>query len=154
MVKHALVKSYNLKKKKVKNQLDTGGRNCWHTASLLSILATVIKLAVCLLAGSGLVIPVSLWYCFPAVWKEHKGGTWFSGMYPLWTRQLTWQFPIVDGPSNLSRELVVAIVDGLASWCVMSIIYGLAESYGWSYLTGWPGTVREVITPCYIDKLS
>jgi hypothetical protein len=36
----------------------------------------------------------------------------------------------------------------------MSIIYGLAESYAWSSLTGRPGTVRKVLTPCYIDKLS
>jgi hypothetical protein len=73
---------------------------------------------------------------------------------PLLTCHLTWQFPIVDGPSNLSWELVVTIVDGLADQGVMSILYGLAESYGWGSLTGWLRTVRDVLTPSYTDKLN
>jgi hypothetical protein len=82
---------------------------------------------------------------------------WFQPIQwltPLLTRQLTWQFPIVDGPPNLSWELVVTIVDGLADQGIMSILYGLAESYGWGSLTGWLRTVRDVLTPSYTDKLN
>ena len=51
---------------------------------------------------------------------------------PLLTRQLTWQFPIVDGPSKLGWDWVVTIVDGLASQGVIPVLYELAESYEWS----------------------
>jgi hypothetical protein len=57
--------------------------------------------------------------------------TWFSGIYPLLTWQLTWQFTIFDGPSKPGQELVVAIVDRLASQGIIPILYGLAESYRW-----------------------
>ena len=55
----------------------------------------------------------------------------FSGMYPLLTDQLTWQFTMFDGPSKLGWDLGAAIVDGLADQDIIPILYGLAESYRW-----------------------
>ena len=84
----------------------------------------------------------------------------FGGMYPLLTIQLTWQFLIFEGPSKLGWELVVAIVDRLASHSVISILYGLADSYNLTsgiispYSTSWPRGVREVLTPSYSGKLN
>ena len=57
--------------------------------------------------------------------------TSFSGMYPLLTGQLTWQFIVFDGPSKLGWDLDVAIVDGLADQGIIPILYRLAESYRW-----------------------
>jgi NAD(P)-binding Rossmann-like domain len=50
---------------------------------------------------------------------------------PLLTGQLTWQFPVFDGPSKLSWDLSVAVVDGLADQGIIPILYILAESYRW-----------------------
>ena len=49
----------------------------------------------------------------------------FQWLNPLLIDQLTWQFPVFDGPSDLSQEIVGAIVDSLA------------ECYGYPFLTGW-----------------
>ena len=38
---------------------------------------------------------------------------------PLLTCQLTWQFPIVDGPSKLGQDIVVAVVGRWASHCTI-----------------------------------
>jgi hypothetical protein len=59
----------------------------------------------------------------------------YSGMYPLLTDQLTWQFTVFDGPSKLGQDLSVATVNGLADQGITSIPYRLAESCRWGFFS-------------------
>ena len=77
---------------------------------------------VCFISSANLVI--SNWLVYSP----------FSELHSLLIDQLTWQFPIFDGPSDLSQELVGAIVDSLA------------ECYSCPFLAGWP---RTVLTLCW-----
>jgi hypothetical protein len=80
-----------------------------------------------------------------------KGVPWFltsfSGMYPLLTCQLTWQFPIFDGPSNLGQDIIVAVVGRWASRCTIPSYTDWPRAMGGAlspYPTGQP---RTVLTP-------
>ena len=73
----------------------------------------------------------------------------FSDMYPLLTDQLTWQFTMFDGPSNLGWYLDAAIVDGLADQDIIPFYIDWLRAIGGVFspcLPGWPRTVTEVLT--------
>ena len=73
--------------------------------------------------------------------------TSFNGMYPLLTCQLTWQFPIVDGPSKLGQDIIIAVIGRWASHCTIpSYIDWLRVMSGAlsSYPIGQPRTVDQL----------
>ena len=85
--------------------------------------------------GCGVLSPYSTGWsitvrrvCTPSYTNQLQPLQWLN---PLLTGQLTWQFPVFDGPSKLSWDLSVAVVDGLADQGIIPILYILAESYRW-----------------------
>jgi hypothetical protein len=58
------------------------------------------------------------------------------------------------GHPSSAEMWVVVIVDELANWVTILILYGWAERYKEGLVTGWPRTIIEALTPSCIDLLN